>query len=153
MTEKAAHPNHYNAHPSGVEARLLIEHLGFNVGTSLKYLLRAGLKTGEALDDDIDKAIVYLLFEEERIEKGWPYLTIEPRIRTLMLHVAMKDDPRMRSLLSSVLYELAVASIMDLEIKRALRCFDDDKVAAIRARLAARRPRLPEDAARILNPS
>lgn len=151
MTEKAAHPNHYNAHPSGVEARLLIEHLGFNVGTSLKYLLRAGLKTGEALDDDIDKAIVYLLFEEERIEKGWPYLTIEHRIRTLMLHVAMKDDPMMKSTLSCVLYELAVATVMDVEIKRALQCFEPSSVRAVRERLAARRPNLPEDAVRILS--
>ena len=40
----------------------------FNIGQSLKYLLRAGLKEGESVDNDLDKAFNYL---HRAIKGGW----------------------------------------------------------------------------------
>jgi hypothetical protein len=140
-TEKAAHPSHYNAHPSGVEARLLIEHFGFNIGTAVKYLFRAGHKGGERAVDDIDKAIVYLLFEEERHSNGWPPIAIEPRVGALMMYVAAADP---KSLLAGVLDALYHG-------RDPLECFGHADVARVRERLAARRPSLPAEAFKILH--
>lgn len=67
--ERVDHPRHYNASPSGVEAIDVIEHLSFNVGTAMKYLWRAGLKTGESADTDLRKAIWYIERERKRLEK------------------------------------------------------------------------------------
>ena len=44
------HPPHYTAHPSGIEAVEVCEHLSFNMGNALKYLWRAG-KKGDAVED------------------------------------------------------------------------------------------------------
>lgn len=38
------HPSHYNKHPSGVECIDIIRHHNFNVGSTIKYLWRAGSK-------------------------------------------------------------------------------------------------------------
>jgi len=40
----------------------------FNIGQSLKYLLRAGLKEGESVEKDLDKAFNYL---HRAIKGGW----------------------------------------------------------------------------------
>lgn len=139
--EKAAHPSHYNNHPSGVETRLLAEHLGFNLGTAVKYLFRAGHKGGEQAVDDIDKAIVYLLFEEERHQNGWPPVAIDPRVGALMMYVAAADP---RSLLAGVLDALYHG-------RDPLECFGFVEVRRVRERLAARRPKLPVEAFKILH--
>lgn len=52
------HPKHYNAHPSGVECIDIVEHYNFNIGNTIKYLWRAGLK-GDAIED-LEKARWYL---------------------------------------------------------------------------------------------
>jgi hypothetical protein len=52
------HPEHYNAHPSGVECITIIEHMPFNVGNAIKYLWRAGLK-GDRIED-LQKAAWYI---------------------------------------------------------------------------------------------
>jgi hypothetical protein len=64
------HPPHYNAHPSGVEAIVVVEHMTFNVGNAVKYLWRAGHK-GDLLQD-LKKAQWYVAREIERLEKGAP---------------------------------------------------------------------------------
>ncbi len=52
------HPRHYTAHPSGVECIQITEHMGFNLGNSVKYIWRADLKA-DALED-LKKARWYL---------------------------------------------------------------------------------------------
>jgi len=61
------HPKHYNAHPSGVEAITIIEHMSFNVGNAMKYLWRADEK-GEPIED-LEKAAWYINREIERRKK------------------------------------------------------------------------------------
>ena len=68
MTEdKVNHPNHYTAHPSGVECIDITEHMDFLTGNTLKYLWRAGLKENKL--EDLKKARWYLdrlIAKEER---------------------------------------------------------------------------------------
>ena len=59
------HPPHYTAHPSGIEAVEVCEHLSFNMGNALKYLWRAG-KKGDAVED-LQKAEWYLEREAGRL--------------------------------------------------------------------------------------
>lgn len=56
--EMVSHPAHYNEHKSGVECIDVAERIGFNVGNSLKYVWRAGLKT-ENKKEDLQKALWY----------------------------------------------------------------------------------------------
>jgi len=65
MTDDAINPNHYKAHPSGVEAITITEGFNFNVGNAIKYLWRAGLK-GDAVED-LRKAAWYVDREITRI--------------------------------------------------------------------------------------
>lgn len=60
------HPQHYTAHPSGVECIQVTEHFSFNVGNAIKYLWRAGLK-GSAVED-LRKAAWYAEREAQRLE-------------------------------------------------------------------------------------
>ena len=57
--ESVNHPEHYN--PGVYEAINVIEHykLGFHLGNSVKYILRAGKKHKD-VKEDIEKAIWYL---------------------------------------------------------------------------------------------
>lgn len=73
------HPAHYTAHPSGVECITVTEHMNFNVGNAIKYLWRAGLKTGaqaaesvgnEQHVQDLRKAQWYITREIERLSNG-----------------------------------------------------------------------------------
>lgn len=63
---------HYNAHPSGIEAIEIIRHYTFTVGSAVKYLWRAGLKKDEGLEDkekeiqDLEKAKWYI---DDRIKQ------------------------------------------------------------------------------------
>ena len=68
------HPDHYNEHPSGVECITIAQHFTFNVGSVIKYLWRAGLKTTEGTADEMrlqdhKKAREYLNFEIRRLEE------------------------------------------------------------------------------------
>ncbi|TAL45476.1 MAG: DUF3310 domain-containing protein [Salinibacterium sp.] len=66
------HPTHYTSHPSGVECITVVEHFGFNVGSTIKYLWRCGLKGGSTKQDrltDLRKAEWYVKREIQRIEK------------------------------------------------------------------------------------
>ena len=51
-------PEHYTAHPSGVECIQVAEHMNFCLGNAMKYIWRAGLKGNAA--EDLEKAIWYL---------------------------------------------------------------------------------------------
>jgi hypothetical protein len=68
------HPEHYNSHPSGVEAIEIAERLSFNLGNAIKYLLRRKHKGHEL--EDLQKALWYAKREHERLSKSprdtWP---------------------------------------------------------------------------------
>lgn len=62
--DPVAHPPHYTAHPSGVEAIQITEHMGFCLGNAIKYIWRADLK-GNAIED-LEKAAWYVQREIAR---------------------------------------------------------------------------------------
>lgn len=41
------HPHYYNRHPSGVECINIIEWFNFNIGSAVKYIWRAGIKSSD----------------------------------------------------------------------------------------------------------
>ena len=72
-TDNVNHPSHYNSHPSGIECIEIARHHNFNIGNTIKYLWRAGLKSEEGMEDtdkqveDLKKAIWYIQDEIKRI--------------------------------------------------------------------------------------
>jgi hypothetical protein len=64
--DKVNHPKHYTSHPSGVECIEITRHYCFSIGSAIKYLWRAGLKTEQGMQDkekeiqDLEKAIWYI---------------------------------------------------------------------------------------------
>ena len=70
IDERVDHPDHYNSHPSGIEAIEVVRHYNFNVGNALKYLWRAGLKDENTEVEDLRKAIWYINDEIMRLEDG-----------------------------------------------------------------------------------
>lgn len=60
------HPVHYNADPSGVECIEIVRHRDFPIGSAIKYLWRAGLKTDASISEeqkeieDLEKAVWYI---------------------------------------------------------------------------------------------
>lgn len=66
MSDNVNHPQHYNAHPAGVECVTIAEHFGFNLGNAIKYIWRAGLKSASPLED-LRKAAWYVNREIERL--------------------------------------------------------------------------------------
>ena len=67
MTDSVNHPPHYTAHPSGIEAIEICEHMNFNLGNAMKYIWRADLK-GDAIED-LRKACWYLTREIQKRER------------------------------------------------------------------------------------
>lgn len=61
MTEKVDHPQHYNSHPSGVEAIDIVQYMGFCLGNAFKYVYRYQHKNGT---EDLKKAIWYLRHQQ-----------------------------------------------------------------------------------------
>lgn len=57
-------PDHYTAHPSGVECITIVEHMDFNLGNAMKYIWRADLKGHSK--EDLRKAIWYIEREIKR---------------------------------------------------------------------------------------
>lgn len=70
MTEMINHPNHY--HPNSIETIEVINQwkLNFQTGNALKYISRAGLKNKDKTIEDLQKAIFYLNYEIERLQKN-----------------------------------------------------------------------------------
>jgi len=58
MTDNVNNPKHYTAHPSGIEAIEVTEHMKFCLGNAMKYIWRADLKH-DAIED-LEKARWYL---------------------------------------------------------------------------------------------
>lgn len=64
-SDDAVNPSHYKSHPSGVECKDIIGHYPFFIGSAMKYLWRAGLKTEDPIED-LRKAMKNIEFEIER---------------------------------------------------------------------------------------
>lgn len=64
------HPQHYNAHPSGIECIDVVRWMNFNLGNTIKYVWRAGLKEHglEARIKDLEKAAWYINDEIDRLK-------------------------------------------------------------------------------------
>jgi hypothetical protein len=69
------HPPHYTAHPSGVECIQITEHMNFCLGNAVKYIWRAGLKSGDPVED-LKKARWYIERELKRINPEYRAATI-----------------------------------------------------------------------------
>lgn len=56
------HPKHYGGKNNIYEVIKIIEHynLGFNLGNTIKYILRAGIKSKKKYVEDLKKAVWYL---------------------------------------------------------------------------------------------
>lgn len=66
MSDNVNQPTHYTSHPSGIEAIQITEHMGFNLGSALKYIWRCDLKL-DAIED-LRKAEFYIRREIARRE-------------------------------------------------------------------------------------
>jgi len=62
-------PSYYTGTKFGFSARNIVEdfELGYNTGTAVSYLLRAGKKEGNPAEQDIQKAINHLHFELDKL--------------------------------------------------------------------------------------
>ena len=63
-------PSYYSGKKYGYSARKVVEDFqpdSYNLGTAISYLLRAGKKDGNPIEQDISKAIHHLQFELDRI--------------------------------------------------------------------------------------
>lgn len=58
-------PAHYNSHKSGIEAIVITEQLGFNLGNAFKYVFRHENKWNPV--EDLKKALWYLNREQFRL--------------------------------------------------------------------------------------
>ena len=73
MTKKDEIPHYYIGKKHKIEARKVIEDFqgdNYNLGTAITYLLRAGKKDGNPVEQDIRKAINHLHFELDRVYKN-----------------------------------------------------------------------------------
>lgn len=68
-SDEVLNPAHYTQHPSGIECIQITEHMNFNLGNSMKYIWRAGLKSSNPVQD-LRKARWYLDREIERINNA-----------------------------------------------------------------------------------
>lgn len=71
-SEQVNHPEHYGGADNPYEAIKVIEAWGlyFNLGNTVKYISRAGLKPGTDVLTDLKKARWYLDHEIDRLSKG-----------------------------------------------------------------------------------
>lgn len=112
------HPTHYNMHPSGIETIDLIEHLSLNVGTAMKYLMRADHKG--KYGQDLDKSRWYLRREIDRLTRGGTPSTKPPETAWMKV-ITGEPDPKIRMifrLVRSGTYIPAVAILDELIARR-----------------------------------
>mgnify|MGYP003153072645 FL=1 len=72
MTKKKEIPFYYVGKKYKIEARKVVEDFqgdNYNLGVALSYLMRAGKKEGNPIEQDIRKAIDHLHFELDRLYK------------------------------------------------------------------------------------
>lgn len=62
------HPKHYTSHPSGIETIEITRWMNFNLGNSIKYILRSGKKSEDTAIQDLEKAVWYLNDEIKRLK-------------------------------------------------------------------------------------
>ena len=69
--KETTEPSYYSGTKYGYSARKVVEdfNLSYNVGTAVSYLLRAGKKEGNPVEQDIRKAINHLHFELDKLFK------------------------------------------------------------------------------------
>lgn len=69
------HPSHYMSHPSGIECIEIAKYHDFCIGSAIKYLWRAGLKTEDGKStkekeiEDLQKAITFIQFKIDMLTK------------------------------------------------------------------------------------
>lgn len=76
VTDRVNHPSHYTwlKDKCGIEVLDITRHMNFNLGNSIKYILRSGHKSEEGMSDkqkqieDLKKAIFYLNDEIKRLK-------------------------------------------------------------------------------------
>ena len=87
--DKVNHPSHYGGGFNPYEAIKVINawNLGFNLGNAVKYICRAGKKSGESAKDDLEKARFYVAWE---LEHGTEYRDKLPshRLRRWLVRLA-----------------------------------------------------------------
>jgi hypothetical protein len=68
--EKVNHPDHYS--PGPMEVINIIEYykLGFHLGNTVKYILRAGVKDANTEIEDLEKGIWYMQRRIELLKNG-----------------------------------------------------------------------------------
>ena len=75
--DRVNHPSHYTwlKDLCGIEVIDITRHMNFNIGNTIKYILRAGHKSEEGLSDkqkhieDLKKALFYIKDEIKRLEE------------------------------------------------------------------------------------
>ena len=75
--DRVEHPSHYTwlKDLCGIEVIDITRHMNFNLGNTIKYILRAGHKSEEGLSDkqkhieDLKKALFYIKDEIKRLEE------------------------------------------------------------------------------------
>lgn len=85
------HPSHYTSHPSGVEVIQITEHMNFNLGNAIKYILRAEYK-GKQIQD-LEKAAWYVNREIQRLQSSQNERNVEPKAPRWNGQVASGDNP------------------------------------------------------------
>ena len=68
--KKIPEPSYYSGKKYGYSARKVVEDFqpdSYNIGTAISYLLRAGHKPNNPVEQDIQKAINHLHFELDRL--------------------------------------------------------------------------------------
>tara|TARA_Y100000310_G_C20690809_1_gene822073 strand:+ start:3535 stop:3966 length:432 start_codon:yes stop_codon:yes gene_type:complete len=79
---------------TGFEVIDVIEeyHLSFSLGNVCKYICRAGIKPGQSAEDDLNKSLVYLDYEVDRLVKLEKGEVTEPRCLIYPLHVSYVSE-------------------------------------------------------------
>ena len=98
VQDKTLKPDHYNDHPSGLTCRVFSDYMNFNLGNTFKYLWRAGNKEGESFERDINKAIVYLGFELDKLRK----VSDSVSMMTSLSRLSMQYSPKIFDVLPVV---------------------------------------------------
>ncbi len=77
MTDNVNHPKHYTAHPSGIEAIEVTEHMNFCLGNAIKYCFRSGNKVQSDDTEDLRKAVWYAKRDLESLSRRYEIPSIE----------------------------------------------------------------------------
>ncbi len=67
--KETTEPSYYSGTKYGYSARKVVEDfdLSYNLGTAVSYILRSGKKDGNPAEQDIQKAINHLHFEQDKL--------------------------------------------------------------------------------------